>query len=59
MKPFFSRVNKCAIIPFSSNQENGSQMTFVAGGSKIPKKVENLAMIEWLDAGNNAKASII
>ena len=33
-------------VPFSSNQENGSQMTFVAGDSKIPKKFENLVMIK-------------
>ena len=39
---------------FSTNQGNGSEMTFVAGATKV-----NLAMIGCHDAGNNLKTSII
>ena len=39
---------------FRTNQGNGSEMTFVAGATKV-----NLAMIGCHDAGNNLKTSII
>ena len=43
----------------STNQGNSLEATFVAGATKSTSKFENLAMIGWLNAGNNLKALII
>ena len=43
----------------STNQRNSSEMTFVTGATKSNSKFEDLAMIEWLNARNSLKASIM
>ena len=45
--------------PFSTNQRNSSETTFVRGATKSTSKFEDLAMIGWLNARNNLNASII
>ena len=44
----------------SNNQENGSEMTFAEGTTKINlKKFENLTVTGWFNAGSSLKASVI
>ena len=46
--------------PFSTNQWNNLEMTFVEESTRNQsQKFENQAMIGWVDAGTNLKASII